>query len=234
MILYTARLNHVRRRTLSRRFSHDVRLWLVDLSDVPRSFRAADHLGSPDRSIRDNLTAWLASHGIPEPAQVQMLTAPRSLGYVFNPLTVFWCYASDGAPTCVVAEVHNTYGERHCYLLRPDERWQATADKEFYVSPFLAVEGQYQMRLPPPGERLSLAITLHQDGAPAFAATLTGRRVGPATRLRVLGYTLSLLPHRVRFLIQRHGVALWLRRLPVVPRPSGHDEQQPKQPDGHR
>lgn len=244
MILYTARLTHVRRRTLSRRFGHDVRLWLVDLADLPRSrllsFRAADHLGAPNRSIRDNLTAWLASQGIPAPARVLMLTTPRSFGYVFNPLTVFWCYDACGEPTCVVAEVHNTYGERHCYLLRPDERWQANADKEFYVSPFLAVDGHYQMRLPPPDERLSLAITLHQDGAPAFAATLTGRRVGPATRLRMIGYALSLLPQRVRFLIQRHGMALWLRRVPVVRRPShapqelGHHEEQPEQPNGHR
>jgi len=222
VILYRARLTHVRRRAFVRRFHHDVRLWLVDLADLPRSrlmsFRAADHLGTPDRSIRENLTAWLAGQGVAEPARVLMLTAPRSLGYVFNPLTVYWCYDADGTPLCVVAEVHNTYGERHCYLLRPDAGWRASTDKEFYVSPFLDVDGEYRMRLPPPGDRLSLAITLHQDGAQAFAATLTGRRVGAATPLRALGYTLSLLPHRVRFLIQRHGVILWLRRLPVVPR----------------
>jgi DUF1365 family protein len=114
--------------------------------------------------------------------------------------------------------VHNTYGERHCYLLRPDARGRASADKEFYVSPFLAVAGHYRMRLPVPDRRLSLTIALHQNDEHAFTATLTGRRVGPATRLRVLRYALSLLPHRVRFLIQRHGVVLWLRRLPVVPR----------------
>ena len=63
-----------------------------------------------------------------------------------------------------------------------------------------------------------LTIVLRQDDAPAFTATLIGRRVGPATPARVLGYALSLLPHRARFLIQRHGVLLWLRGLPVVPR----------------
>ena len=55
---------------------------------------------------------------------------------------------------CVVAEVHNTYGERHCYLLRPDDAGRAEAAKEFYVSPFFAVDGSYEMRLPEPGERL--------------------------------------------------------------------------------
>ena len=222
MILYSANLTHVRHRALTRRFTHRLRMWLVDIDDLPSSrlvsFRAADHLGAPDRSIRTNLTAWLATHGVPAPGRVLMLTAPRSLGYVFNPLTVYWCQDDAGAPLCVVAEVHNTYGERHCYLLRPDERWRAEADKEFYVSPFFEVSGYYRMRLPPPDERLSLTIALRQDGDAAFTATLTGRRVGPATGRRLIGYALSLVPQRVRFLIQRHGIALWLRKLPVVPR----------------
>jgi DUF1365 family protein len=222
VILYSARLTHVRHRAITRRFVNRVRMWLVDLDDLPRSrllrFLPADHLGSPDRPIRANLDAWLASQGIPAPARVLMLTTPRSFGYVFNPLTVYWCHDADGTPLCVVAEVHNTYGERHCYLLRPDEKWQALAGKEFYVSPFFEVTGHYRMRLPPPAERLALTIALHQDDAPAFTATLVGRRVGPATRALVFRYAFSLLPHRVRFLIQRHGVTLWLRRLPVVPR----------------
>lgn len=223
MILYSALLTHVRHRALTRRFTHRMRLWLVDLDDLPSrsrllSFHAADHLGAPEESIRANLTAWLATRGIPAPEKVLMLTSARTLGYVFNPLTVYWCHDASGAVTCVVAEVHNTYGERHCYLLDPDEHWRAGADKEFYVSPFLEVSGHYRMRLPPPDDRLALTIALRQDGEPAFTATLVGARVGAATRARVFGYAMSLAPQRVRFLIQRHGIVLWLRRLPVVPR----------------
>jgi DUF1365 family protein len=118
----------------------------------------------------------------------------------------------------VVAEVHNTYGERHCYLLRPDERWRTEVGKEFYVSPFFEVAGRYRMRTPPPDDRLSVTIALRQDGEQAFTATLAGRRVGRYSVARALGYALSLIPQRTRFLIQRHGVALWLRKLPVVPR----------------
>lgn len=222
MNLYSANLTHVRHRPMTRRFTHRLRLWLVDVDALPASrllsFRAADHLGAPDRSIRTNLTAWLATQGIPAPGRVLMLTAPRSLGYVFNPLTVYWCEDADGAPSCVVAEVHNTYGERHCYLLRPDERWRAEVGKEFYVSPFFEVAGHYRMRTPPPDDRLSLTIALHQDDGRTFTASLAGRRVGRYTTGRALGYALSLVPQRMRFLIQRHGIALWLRKLPVVPR----------------
>ena len=79
-----------------------------------------------------------------------MLANARVLGYVFNPLTVYWCHRPDGELECVVAEVHNTYRERHCYLLRPDAAGRAETAKEFYVSPFLTVAGDYRMALPVP------------------------------------------------------------------------------------
>ena len=80
-----------------------------------------------DRTIRQNLDAWLARPRASTCAggRVLMLANARVLGYVFNPLTVYWCHRADGALACVVAEVHNTYGERHCYLLRPDDAGRA-------------------------------------------------------------------------------------------------------------
>ena len=80
-----------------------------------------------------------------------MLAHARVLGYVFNPLTVFWCHRADGALACVVAEVHNTYRQRHAYLLRTDDRGRAQVPKRFYVSPFYPVDGGYRMCLPEPG-----------------------------------------------------------------------------------
>ena len=220
--IYTARLTHVRRERLTRRFTHRIRPWLVDLDHLPHrpplaTFEARDHLGRPDRTIRRNLDDWLAGHGLVA-SRVVMLAMPRTLGYVFNPLSVYWCYDAAGAPVCVVAEVHNTYGERHCYLLRPDAGWRAAAAKELYVSPFFDVSGEYQMRLPPPAERLSLSIVLCRGGRAVFTATLTGRPHGAATPGRVLAHAATGAAVRVRALIQRHGLALWLRRVPVVPR----------------
>jgi len=215
---YDADLVHVRTERIRRAFRHRMHLWLVDLDELPRpsrvaEFRARDHLGDPDRSIRENLDAWLARQGVDlRGGRVLMLSTPRALGHVFNPLSVYWCHRRDGALACVVAEVHNTYGERHCYLLHPDSRGHAEVAKEFYVSPFLAVEGTYRMRLPLPGDRLSLAITLRRDEETTFTAVLTGRQVsGGAVRA-------ALSPHRVSALIRRHGLALWARRIPIVNR----------------
>lgn len=242
--LYDAQVRHVRGapgRASGRAFGHRTYLWLVDLDDLPRlpgwlrpfaRFRAADHLGDPQRSIRANVEAYLAGHGIDlRGGRILMLANARLLGYVFNPLSVFWCHHPDGTQACVIAEVHNTYGERHCYLLHPDESGRAETDKDFYVSPFLTVDGRYRMSLRPPGERLALSVTLRQTGpdgrtATALTATVVGSRraATPAALVRML-LRRPLTTYRTSALIRRHGIALWLRRVPVVRRPK-HDPQE--------
>ncbi len=136
---------------------------------------------------------------------------------MFNPLSVWWCYGPDGALRCVVAEVHNTHGQRHAYVLRPDADDTSEADKVFEVSPFLAIDGRYRIRLPEPGERVSLAIELEQGGERVFAASLSGRR-RPATP-RVLAGLLLRHPWmtlKVSALIRLHGIGLFLRRQRVA------------------
>nr|WP_275403855.1 DUF1365 domain-containing protein [Pseudonocardia acidicola] len=237
--MYDAEVRHVRRHAMHRSFTHGIYLWLVDLDDLPRlppglrpfaRFCARDHLGDPARTIRENLDAYLAAQGVDlRGGRVLMLANARSLGYVFNPITVYWCHRPDGALECVVAEVHNTYGERHCYLLRTDEAGRTETEKTFYVSPFLSVDGHYQMLLRTPGDRLALAITLRQKGSTALTAIVVGtrRRATPGALARML-VRRPLITYRTSALIRRHGIALWLRRLPVVPRPTHtpHEEVQ--------
>lgn len=241
--LYDVRIAHTRSAPLRNSFEYGGYLWLVDLDDVaagrlvqgrplPRwlrsqaRFESADHLGDPAASIKDNVVALARQHGIDDVDRVLMLASARSgLGrasYVFNPLSTHWCYRADGSPACLVAEVHNTYGERHAYLLRLDDAGRAEADKEFYVSPFLEVDGRYLMRFSPPGHELRITMALQQGGATPFTARVRGT-ARPATAASVLGATVRypLMSLRVSALIRLQGVKLWLRRLPVVPRPSG-------------
>jgi DUF1365 family protein len=232
--LYECELAHARSAPLRHAFRYRTYLWFVDLDALPRlpwylrpwaGLHARDHLGDPRNTIRSNVDAFLHEHGIDlRGGRVVMLTHARVLGYVFNPITVYWCHDPGGAPVCVVVEVHNTYGGRHRYLLRPDDRDRATAPKEFYVSPFFPVDGEYRMRLPRPGERLALTIALHRDGGTPFAATLHGVR-RPLTARSLLRAALHhpLSTVMVSLRIRWHGVHLFLRGLPVQPRPSrGH------------
>lgn len=229
--LYDCRLRHVRGDPIGNDFTYGTYQWLVDLDELPQlpwpmrplaGFRAADHLGDPERRIRDNVDRYLAGHGIDlRGGRVLMLSNARVLGHVFNPLTVYWCHDDIGEPVCVIAEVHNTYGQSHCYLLRPDEYGTATTAKDFYVSPFYAASGgTYQMRLPEPGHRLSLSIRLEQPGRAPFVASLHGaRRPGTAANLLRMALRHPLPTLTVSARIRWQGIRLFLRGLPVEPRP---------------
>lgn len=230
--LYACRISHVR--TAPRRYAlrHRTYMWLVDPDRPPRlpyalrplaRFDPRDHFTGDHPSIRSGLDDFLAGHGVDlDGGRVVMLTHARVFGYVFNPLTLYWCHGPGGELRCVVAEVHNTYGERHSYLLRPDASGTARAEKMFYVSPFFPVDGGYRMRLPRPGQRLDLAVHLDREGARAFTATVHGTRrpASTPTLLRLaLRHPWSTLA--VSTAIRVHGIRLYLRGLPVQPRP-GH------------
>jgi len=231
--LYDVRVGHTRRTPLTNEFSYRQHLWLVDLDELPAlprglrwaaRFEAGDHIGDPDASIKANVVAFAAEHGVDDVARVVMLANARTgrgwASHTFNPLSTHWCYRADGSLACIVAEVHNTYGQRHPYLLRPDGAGRAEVGKEFYVSPFLTVDGRYLMRFSGPGERLHVTIALRQDGATPFTAWVRGA-ARPATTAAVAAATLRrpFMALQVSALIRWQGIRLWARRLPVVPRP---------------
>lgn len=234
--IYRTSISHVRRSPLKNAFTYRSYSWFVDVDDLPRLpsllrplavFRAGDHLGDPAAGFRTNVERYLRSQGIePDGGPIHMLTSARVFGYVFNPLTLFWCYRSSGELQCVVAEVHNTYGERHCYLLRTDAAGRASVPKAFYVSPFNDVDGQYRMKLPAPGDRLAVSIILEREGHRPFVATMDGRR-HPATVRNILAAAIRVpaAPLLVSALIRVQGIKLWARRLPVVARPH-HTSQE--------
>jgi hypothetical protein len=232
--LYECRITHARTVPLRNVFTYRSYLWLADLDDLPRpgplsTFSAKDHLGDPQRSIRENLDRFLAARDVDlGGGRVLMLAHARVFGYVFNPLTVYWCHRADGTLACVVAEVHNTYRERHAYLLHTDERGRAAVPKQFYVSPFYPVDGQYRMSLPEPADRLALSIVLsrpgpqqdQQDQQEKFSAGVQGRAV-PATARALAAAALrhpwstAVVSAQIRW----QGSKLYLRGLRPAPRP---------------
>lgn len=234
--LYDTRIAHVRHTPTKNAFTYRSYSWLVDLDRLPKpprflralaQFRAQDHLGSPDRTLRENVDAFLWHHDIDlQGGKVLMLANARTFGYVFNPLSVYWCHDPAGVLVAVIAEVHNTYGERHAYLLRPQPNGRYEFAKEFYVSPFYPVDGSYVMSLPEPGESVAITIEMHRGEAKPFVATVHGSRSAASTgallraAARVPWVTLT-----VALQIRFQGIKLWARRVPVVPRP--HHPRQP-------
>ncbi|MFE2327468.1 DUF1365 domain-containing protein [Streptomyces sp. NPDC059385] len=230
--LYTCEVTHVRVQPVRHALRRRTYLWLVDIDALPRPpgllrplarFEAGDHFDGRAPTLRAGLDAFLTDRGVTDAdGQVLMLAHARVFGYVFNPLTLYWCHDRAGRPVCVVAEVHNTYGGRHCYLLRPGVDGRADVDKTFYVSPFFDVEGSYRMRLPLPGERLDLSVQLrHEDGSRPLTATVRGHRRSAGPR----GLLAAALTHpwstlSVTLGIRWHGIRLYLKGLRVRPRPT--------------
>ena len=233
--IVAGRVKHQRHGPLRHGFRHRLHLWLVDADAIPRqpwylrplaSFRPSDHLSAAPTVSGDGVGAkvrtFLRHRGVDlgPHGRVVMLANARVLGHVFDPLSVFWCFASDGRLRCVVAEVHNTYGDRHAYLLFPDDEGRAGTGKQMYVSPFNDTSGTYRLRFVLSPEHIRVDVTLVRDGEVMFDASFAGTPAA-ATRRAVVREALRspAMPQRVSGLIRVHGIWLWLRGLPIVPRP---------------
>ena len=226
---YATTIRHTRRKPFARTFTHHSHTWLVDLDHLPDhgalagvkgSFEARDHLGDPTRSLKDNVEQFLSLNGVePDGGRIVMAANARAFGYNFNPISVFWCHRRGGELAAVVVEVHNTYGDRHAYLVHPDAQGRARTEKQMYVSPFHGTDGHYEIAVPRPGEKLHVSVTLHSDDGAVFSASLDGERT-PVRPFRSAPAAL-----RGSLLIRVHGLWLWARRLGIRPRPDHHRQE---------
>lgn len=206
--------------------------WLVDLDQpLPHSpfarLESRDHFGGAAPTLRSAVEAFAAEHDadVRPGDRLLMLAAARSMGYVFNPLSVFWCIDPSNTVRWVLLEIHNTYGDRHVHLIHPDEQGRSEISKEFYVSPFFTIDGGYRVRTLLSTESAHVSVNLHQHDQLVFTASFTGKPVSASrwNRLRAACRT-PLATYQTMLRIRFHGIWLWLRRLPVVKRPH-HEEQ---------
>jgi len=203
-------------------------LWSARRPALARWHRA-DHLGDPAESLDSAVRDLVANRGGRRPTgPIRLLTMPRVLGYGFNPVSFYYCFADDGeVPETIVAEINNTpWGERHCYVL-PAARNEGSATKlrfrfgkDFHVSPFLPMDMAYDWRFSRPGPRLLVHMENWRDGSPQFDATMTLERRpldGRALAGALLGY--PLLPFKVSAAIYWQALRLWLKRVPFHTHP---------------
>jgi DUF1365 family protein len=177
---------------------------------------------APARSLKERVVAYLAERGIDlTGGRVVLLTLPRVAGYLFNPVSFYFCYDRAGVPAAALAEVTNTFREMKTYFLGADPVTGAAAPfrlrtpKHFYVSPYSDVDVAFDFRLRVPGDRLDLRIDDFAGESRTLASSLTGAR-RPLTGLRLAGWTIKypLITLRVISLIHWHALRLWLKRVP--------------------
>ncbi len=196
-------------------FSHN-RFNLFSLDD-------RDHGDGSPTPLRDQIAAMLRGNGMAlAEGRVRMLCMPRTLGFCFNPLTVYFCERADGTPLALVYQVHNTFRERHCYVLPASQAsgaYRQACDKTFYVSPFLDMDMQYRFAVSAPAARLSVAIAAQRHGHTILAAGLLGKRhdISDAMLLhcflRIPAITLKVIAA-----IHWQALRLWLKGVPLQPR----------------
>ncbi len=214
--LYEAEVTHARRSPLTHRFAHQATYWLVDFDRLPQPGGVLRWFGRVRREDHVDIRALLADAGRAA-SRIVLLTGARSFGYAFDPISIFWCYDAADTGCTVVAEVHNTYGDRHAYILEPDEDGAAEVAKEMYVSPFNDVEGTYHIRVSPPASSVSVRVSLERAGHEPFVATLRGAR-RPFTTRALIAASVRHSGLRTRALIQWEALHLWRRGLKVQPR----------------
>jgi DUF1365 family protein len=189
------------------------------------AFHDADHGDG-----RADALAWLdellLAEGVADAdGEVWLHTYPRVLGYVFKPVSFWYCQRRSGGLAAIVVEVNNTFGERHCYLLAgPDIAYgrELRAQKVFHVSPFCAVQGGYRFRFMRTPER-TVARVDHDDdsGGPLLQTSVSGR-LAPLTRqaVRAAFFGMPLMTLSVIVRIHWHALQLWRKRIPFFSKPA--------------
>lgn len=230
--IYTGYVTHTRISPRRHSFRYRVFSLLLDIDEIDAfaarswvfahngrgivSFQDKDH--GDGRPLREWLGATLKAADIEADGPIRVLCYPRLFGFVFNPLSVWFCHASDGELAAIVYEVHNTYGERHAYVL-PARGGDGVVGhgcaKTFYVSPFLSMDCDYTFRIEPPGESVLVAIRETEHGTPVLNAAFSGKR----SRFNDRDLVLSLLRHPLMTLkiagaIHFEALRLWFKRVP--------------------
>ena len=241
--LYFGRVMHKRLIPFRHRLDFRIFSLFVDLDALPRlsrrlrlfshnrwnvfSFMDRDHGPRDGSALRPWLDTQLNDAGIDlDGGPVRLLCFPRILGYVFNPLTIWFCHHSSGRLTAVLYEVSNTFGERHSYLIPVDAGHEAgktvrqSCDKRFYVSPFITMNATYHFRLAEPDERLSVLIRQWTDDGELLIAAQTGTRATLRDRSLMRAFiSFPLMTLKVIAAIHWHAFRLWRKGATVEPRP---------------
>lgn len=238
--LLEARITHARFSPKPYTLAHNLTYLHVpvgDLAHLKRRFLARNGWGLFALNDRDygnggtGIDDWLRTAfdsvgaNLPD-GEITLVTLPRVLGFGFNPVSFWLCHDRTGALAAVLAEVNNTFGERHCYVCRkpdgspigPDE--EIVAEKVFHVSPFFPTDGEYRFRFIEKSDRVSFRIDLYRDGARVLTATLGGRLSMLTSRALLKSFLRHPFPTlQVVLLIHYHAARLYMRGLSIVSKP---------------
>jgi DUF1365 family protein len=237
-LIGTGTVRHLRVRPVSHAFEYPTYFMLLPMRtlreapslDLRRnrfgllSFHDRDH-GEGGHDALAWLEGLLRSEGVTDAdGEIWLHTYPRVLGYVFKPVSFWYCHRADGSLAAAVAEVNNTFGERHCYLLAGDGVGfgrEMQSRKVFHVSPFCSVAGHYRFRFMRTADRTVARIEHGDEGGPLLFTSVSGR-LAPLTprSTRKAFFGMPLMSLGVIARIHWQALQLWLKRVPFLHKPA--------------
>lgn len=245
--LYHGDVMHQRFTPRQHRFTYQLTSWLVDIDELAKldqqlsgfgwnkraffSFHDSDYGFGDGTSPRNFIDTLLSNYGLPRAHNVQLLCQVRCLGYVFNPLAVWFCYNEQQQLIATLYEVRNTFKQRHHYLvpestlaeskITPPHYYHHRSEKCFYVSPFMPMSCQYQFRFRCPDDNLNLTIQQTSANKPIMNASWRGKKQTLSqTALNSLGIKHPLSTIKIMFAIHWEAIRLWIKGMRVVTRPA--------------
>lgn len=200
------------------------------------SFDPRDHGDRSGSNLRTQAMAMLAEAGIEGlDGSIRLLTLPRLLGFVFNPISVWYAHRGDGSLAAVIYEVSSTFGERTSYVLPVTEpgRFDQSCDKTLHVSPFMRMNMRYHFKGLDPDARLTLVIDGHDPEGLLIATAMSGER-RPLSDGQILKAVLAVPFETLKVVAAIHWEALrlWLKGVPLAPDPRSANRAGPAAPTG--
>lgn len=238
--LYTGAVVHQRFRPKPHRLRYRMAQLLIDIDEVDAlaarmrlfsrnrfnliAFHDRDYGDRSGSDLRGQIEALLCTAGIDfDGGPIRLLTMPRILGHVFNPISTWFCHVRDGSLRATIYEVTNTFGDRHFYAIRADAECGTvlqSCHKALYVSPFMDMDMRYDFALKPPGGSVSLTVTGSDANGKLIVASFAGkRRTLDDSALLGLLLGLPLLTLRVVAGIHWEALKLWLKGIGIRRRP---------------
>ncbi len=247
--LYEISIMHDRHHPKRYRFVHQVFMFYIDLDELPHlgkyswllgynqakayNFRDDDHVNLGATSVKDNIYTYLKKKGIGDQvARVKLLTNVRSFGYIFNPVSFYYCFDASNKPLCVVVEIGNTFGELKYFFLGPDKRREEhftdAQGKYYYISPFTDLDDELNYSLRIPDAHLQINIDVARKGAAYLYTSMKGKQRALTTG-NLLLYTCiyPLVTLKVIFLIHWHAAILhFVKKIKHHPKEENPDLQR--------
>jgi uncharacterized protein len=239
--LYVGAVMHRRLRPIVHQFRYRAFWLLIDLDELPAltarlrlfahnrfnlfALHDTDQGDGGATPLRVQAERHLSEAGVDiADGRIRLLCMPRTLGYSFNPISIYFCHRLGGELAAIIYEVHNTFGERHSYVCSVETKIDAirqNSRKTFYVSPFMDMDLVYDFRLNVPAERVAVGISASKGGQRVLHACLTaGRRELTDSALLKLFFSIPLITAKVTLAIHWEALRLWLKGMRLRNRPS--------------